>query len=182
MKLKVFYECLNCGYGHSLNIFKKKQAAVLEFWEDLHPIRVNKQIRSSKAWATNLVSSQCFMYMCSSRHSYSHSITYWFQKYCISERDMHSVKARSHGAFFSLQLWFIYMWFCEMEWIVCGFREVFTWCNLLCMRCISVCDVTHEWVPYPFCVIAMCDSNMYTQKIVSTPIALCEQFHKIMCK
>ena len=26
--------------------------------------------------------------------------------------------------------------------------------------CISVWDVAHEWVLYPFCAIAMCNSNI----------------------
>ena len=33
------------------------------------------------------------------------------------------------------------------------------WCN--CDNCsrICVCNVAHDWVPYPFCAIAMCDSK-----------------------
>ena len=49
---------------------------------------------------------------------------------------------------------------------------LFTWCDLLCLRCILVCDVSHEWVPYLFCAIAMCDSNVSTLQIASKPIAL----------
>ena len=56
-----------------------------------------------------------------------------------------------------------------------------TWCDFLCMRCSGVCDVAHE-VLYPFCVIVMCDSNINTFQIASTPITLCEQLHKIACK
>ena len=52
------------------------------------------------------------------------------------------------------------MQFYETEWIVCRFMEVVTRCNLLCVWCISVCNVAHEWVPYPFSVIAMCNSNI----------------------
>ena len=58
---------------------------------------------------------------------------------------------------------------------------LFTWCNLLCVQCILVCDVTHEWVPYLFCVIVMCDSNVSTLQIASKPITPCEQFHKNTC-
>ena len=65
---------------------------------------------------------------------------------------------------------------------ICRFMEVFTWCNLLCLRCIFVCNVAHQWVPYPSCVIVMCDSSINTLQIATTPIAPCEQFHKISCK
>ena len=41
-----------------------------------------------------------------------------------------------------------------------------------------MCDITHEWVPYPFCVIAMCNSY----KRYESQFALCEQFHKIAFK
>ena len=44
-----------------------------------------------------------------------------------------------------------------------------------------MCDITHEWVPYLFCVIGMCDSNVSTLQIASKPIAPCEQFHKNTC-
>ena len=46
---------------------------------------------------------------------------------------------------------------------------------------ILVCDVTHEWVPYLFCAIEICDSNVSILKIASKPIAPCEQFHKNAC-
>ena len=63
-----------------------------------------------------------------------------------------------------------------------GFMKVFTWHNLSCIRCFSVCDVAHEQIPYPFCAIVMCDSNINTLQIASTPKELYEQFHKIACK
>ena len=39
---------------------------------------------------------------------------------------------------------------------------LFIWCN--CdyhshIDLICVCDVAHDWVPYPFCETAMCDSK-----------------------
>ena len=67
------------------------------------------------------------------------------------------------------------------NWIVWLLMTLFTWCDLLCVQCILVCHVTHEWVPYLFCVIVMCDSNVSTLQIASKPIALCEQFHKNAC-
>ena len=60
-------------------------------------------------------------------------------------------------------------------------KTLFTWCDLLCMRCILVCDVRHEWVPYLFYVIAMCNFNVSTLQIAFKPIAPCEQFHKNAC-
>ena len=62
------------------------------------------------------------------------------------------------------------------NWIVWMLMTLFTWCDLLC-----VCDVTHEWVPYPFCVIAMCNSKVSILQITSKPITPCEQFQKIAC-
>ena len=44
-----------------------------------------------------------------------------------------------------------------------------------------MCDVTHEYVPYLFCAIVMCDSNVSTLQIASKPITLCEHFHKNAC-
>ena len=63
-----------------------------------------------------------------------------------------------------------------------SFHGSFTWCDFLRMRLrfliacnglcggndtvhmvqlqwIFVCDITHEWVPHPFCAIVMCDSK-----------------------
>ena len=77
---------------------------------------------------------------------------------------------------------FYYLRLRYRKWIVWMLMMIFTWCDFLCMWCSGVCDVTHEWVPYPFCAIVMCDSNINTLQIASTTIALCEQFHKIACK
>ena len=57
---------------------------------------------------------------------------------------------------------------CDCNLFTCDFMKwnglyvVFTWWDLLYMWCISVFDVVHEWAPYPFCAIAMCDPIMYT--------------------
>ena len=58
---------------------------------------------------------------------------------------------------------------------------LFIQCDLLYVRCILVCDVTHEWVPDLFCAIAMYGSNVSTLQIASKPIVTCEQFHKNTC-
>ena len=40
-----------------------------------------------------------------------------------------------------------------------------------------VCAMSQmEWVSYLFCMIVMCDSNMYLYRLQ------CKQFHKIACK
>ena len=75
------------------------------------------------------------------------------------------------------------------NWIAWLLMTLFTWCDLLCMRCWVVCDVAHEWVLYLFCAIPMCDSMcdsnvrfyVSTLQITSKPIASCEQFHKNAC-
>ena len=64
------------------------------------------------------------------------------------------------------------------NWIVWLLMTLFTRCDLLCVQCILVCDVAHEWVPNLFCAIVMCDSNISTLQIASKPIASCDQFHK----
>ena len=65
--------------------------------------------------------------------------------------------------------------------IVWLLMTLFTQYDLLFMQCILVCNVAHEWVPYQFCAIAMCDSNVSTLQIASKPNAPCEQFHKKAC-
>ena len=62
----------------------------------------------------------------------------------------------------------------RIAWLL---MTLFTCSDLLCVQCILVCDVAHEWVSYLFCAIVMCDSNVSTLQIASKPIALCEQFH-----
>ena len=57
--------------------------------------------------------------------------------------------------FFWMRLRFFY----RMQWVVWMLIVLFTWCDFMCMRCTGVCDVAHEWVPYLFCAIAMCDSS-----------------------
>ena len=61
-------------------------------------------------------------------------------------------------------------------------KTLSTQCDLLCVQFICVCNVAHELVSYKFCAIVMCDSNIYTQQIASTPIAPYEQSRKITCK
>ena len=56
-------------------------------------------------------------------------------------------------------------WFLCMQWVVWMSMMLFRWCD---------CDV-FVWVPYPFCVIAMCDSK-------NNAVALWEQFYRTILK
>ena len=44
------------------------------------------------------------------------------------------------------------------KWVVWMLMILFIWCNCDYHSRICVCDIVHEWVPYPFCGIAMCYS------------------------
>ena len=57
--------------------------------------------------------------------------------------------------------------FCECDCDkngLCGCHETV---HMVRPRCICVCDVTHEWVAYPFCAIVMCHSSMYQYRLQS---------------
>ena len=47
--------------------------------------------------------------------------------------------------------------FNRMEWAVWMLMILFTWCDCDAFLCM-MCDITFEWVPYPFCNCD-CDSK-----------------------
>ena len=91
----------------------------------------------------------------------------------------HSCTNSLKGSFARCNVWLRFLKY--RNWIVWMLMTLFTWCDLLCMWCILVCDVAHEWVPYLFCAIVVCDSYVNTLQITSKPITLCEQIHKNAC-
>ena len=66
---------------------------------------------------------------------------------CLQPGSRAHLKARSHGAFFYVHLRL-------RKWIVWISMTLFIWCDFTCVRCTGVCNVAHDWVPYPFCAIA----------------------------
>ena len=75
-----------------------------------------------------------------------------FLNHFFSNTDlMFCLKARSHGTIF-----------CECD---CdkkmGCVDVNETVHMVQLQCICVCNVAHEWVPYPFRAIVMSDSSMY---------------------
>ena len=59
------------------------------------------------------------------------------------------IKVHSHGAIFS-------ECYCVFLSNAMGYVDVNGTVHMVQLRWIFVCDVAHEWVPHPFCVIAMC--------------------------
>ena len=78
-------------------------------------------------------------------------------------------KARSHGTFFlfvtAIYLHAILSNGTDCMWVYGSVHMV--WFALRAMH-FCVCNVTHEWVPYSFCAIAMCDSNICIANRIKT--------------
>ena len=48
---------------------------------------------------------------------------------------------------------------CDKKWVVWMSMILFIWCDCDNRTRICVCDITHDWIPYPFYAIAMYHSN-----------------------
>ena len=77
------------------------------------------------------------------------------------------------------------------KWVLWMSMILFIWCDCNYHSGICVCDITHEWVPYPFCAIAMFYSykryesqshyGIKKSQLHSHKIAPCERALKV-CK